>query len=324
MYVDTDTVLKPLLSGLAVDSNVQNRVGMMSRVLLSRPNMERVARETDLYLRTRSAQAFTALVESLPARITLEGNSRENVYTLRYSDAEPAMAQRVVQTLLDTFVEDTLGVKRADTDSAQSFLQEQIREYETRLRDAEDRLARFKKDNVGLMPGETGDYYTRLQTGLTRLRGPAGQVSARGPAPHRAEQAARRRGADVQPVHRSRRRWHAYGWPYRRHASAARSAATAVHGETSEGHRAGGDDRDAGGEGEGAGRQAPRADRPEGSARSGSPRTRHQSGLSEPAHGIESHAGRAGRAALRRSASRKATLRGCARGSTRSRRSRPS
>jgi polysaccharide chain length determinant protein (PEP-CTERM system associated) len=169
VYVDTDTVLKPLLTGLAVDSNVQNRVGMMSRVLLSRPNMERVARETDLYLRTSNAQAFTALVESLPARITLEGNSRENVYTLKYSDAEPAMAQRVVQTLLDTFVEDTLGVKRADTDTAQSFLQEQIREYETRLRDAEDRLARFKKDNVGLMPGETGDYYTRLQTGLTRL-----------------------------------------------------------------------------------------------------------------------------------------------------------
>lgn len=169
VYVDTDTVLKPLLAGLAVDSNVQNRVGMMSRVLLSRPNMERVARDTDLYLRTRSVPAFTALVESLPTRITLEGNSRDNVYTLRYSDAEPAMAQRVVQTLLDTFVEDTLGVKRADTDSAQSFLQEQIREYETRLRDAEDRLARFKKDNVGLMPGETGDYYTRLQTGLVRL-----------------------------------------------------------------------------------------------------------------------------------------------------------
>src|SRR5262245_36255807 len=146
VYVDTDTVLKPLLNGLAVDTNVQNRVGMMSRVLLSRPNMERVARETDLYLRAPNAQAFTAMVENLPMAISLDGNSRENIYTIKYADAEPAMAQRVVQTLLDTFVEDTLGVKRADSDTAQSFLQEQIREYETRLRDAEDRLAQFKKE----------------------------------------------------------------------------------------------------------------------------------------------------------------------------------
>lgn len=169
VYVDTDSVLKPLLSGLAVDTNVQNRVGMMSRVLMSRPNLERVARDTDLYLRTTTPEAFAALVQSLAQRISLEGNSRDSVYSLRYSDTDPAMAQRVVQTLLDTFVEDTLGVKRADSDSAQTFLQQQIREYETRLREAEDRLAKFKQENVGLMPGETGDYYTRLQGAMQRV-----------------------------------------------------------------------------------------------------------------------------------------------------------
>jgi len=170
VYVDTDSVLKPLLSGLAVDTNVQNRVAMMSHVLMGRPNLERVARETDLYLRAPTQEDFARLVDTLPTRIALEGGGRDNTYTLRFSDVDPAMAQRVVQTLLDTFVEDTLGLKRADTDTAQQFLQQQIREYEGRLREAEDRLAKFKKDNVGLMPGETGDYYTRLQTAQTRLQ----------------------------------------------------------------------------------------------------------------------------------------------------------
>lgn len=169
VFVDTDSVLKPLLSGLAVETNVQSRVAMMSQVLMSRPNLEKVARETDLYLRAPTEAAFANLVDKLPTRITLQSGGGGNTYTLRYSDTDPAMAQRIVQTLLDAFVEDTLGVKRADTDTAQQFLQQQISEYEHRLREAEDRLAKFKKDNVGLLPGETGDYYTRLQSAQAKL-----------------------------------------------------------------------------------------------------------------------------------------------------------
>lgn len=169
VFVDTDSVLKPLLSGLAVDTNVQNRVAMMSQVLMSRPNLEKVARETDLYLRAPTQEDFARLVDKLPTKITLQGGGRDNAYTLRYSDTDPAMAQRIVQTLLDAFVEDTLGVKRADTDTAQEFLTQQIHEYETRLREAEDRLAKFKKDNVGLLPGDTGDYYTRMQAAQVKL-----------------------------------------------------------------------------------------------------------------------------------------------------------
>jgi polysaccharide chain length determinant protein (PEP-CTERM system associated) len=169
VYVDTDSVLKPLLSGLAVNTDVVNRVNMMSRVLMGRPNLERVAKKTDLYLRAQDSEAFERLVAQLSLSIKLDGGGADNTYSLRYADYDPAMAQRVVRTLLDTFVEDTLGVKRADSDSAQKFLQAQIHEYEQRLRAAEDRLAEFKQRHVGLMPGESGDYYTQMQTAVASL-----------------------------------------------------------------------------------------------------------------------------------------------------------
>jgi polysaccharide chain length determinant protein (PEP-CTERM system associated) len=169
VYVDTDSVLKPLLNGLAVNTDVSNRVNMMSRVLMGRPNLERVAKETDLYLRAPDQEAFERLVGQLALDIKLEGGGADNTYSLRYSDSDPAMAQRVVRKLLDTFVEDTLGIKRQDSDQAQKFLMAQIKEYEQRLRDAEDRLAEFKKRNVGNMPGQAGDYYTQMQTASTQL-----------------------------------------------------------------------------------------------------------------------------------------------------------
>ena len=169
VYVDTDSVLKPLLSGLAVNTDVANRVNMMSRVLMGRPNLERVAKETDLYLRAPDQESFELLVGQLANNIKLEGGGSDNTYSLRYADNDPAMAQRVVRKVLDTFVEDTLGIKRQDSVSAQKFLTVQIKEYEQRLRDAEERLAAFKKKNVGNMPGQTGDYYSQLQTASTEL-----------------------------------------------------------------------------------------------------------------------------------------------------------
>jgi len=171
VYVDTDTVLKPLLTGLAVNTDVNNRVGMMSRVLMGRPNLERVARETDLALRAPTPDAFEGLVGQLAFQIKLEGGGGDGTYSIRFADGDPKMAQRVVRTLLDTFVEDTLGVKRQDSDSAQKFLLAQIKEYDDRLRNAEDKLATFKQQHVGNLPGETGDYYAAMQTAVKDLEG---------------------------------------------------------------------------------------------------------------------------------------------------------
>ncbi|MGH8260696.1 MAG: XrtA system polysaccharide chain length determinant [Steroidobacteraceae bacterium] len=167
VYVDTDSVLKPLLNGLAVNTDVTSRVAMMAHMIMGRPHLERVARETGLADRARTPEQFARLIQSMSQKITLDGNG--NVYSLHYADRDPAMAQRVVQHLLDAFVEDTLGIKRADSGSAQQFLQQQIHDYEVRLKAAEDRLADFKRRNVGLMPGQAGDYFTRLQTETTKL-----------------------------------------------------------------------------------------------------------------------------------------------------------
>ncbi|HZF16082.1 MAG TPA: XrtA system polysaccharide chain length determinant [Steroidobacteraceae bacterium] len=169
VYVDTESVLKPLLQGLAVGSDVSTQVNMMSTVMMSRPHLEKVAHDTDLYTRASTRKEFDSLIDDLARRIELEAGTPKNTYTIAFADSDPAMAARVVQTLLKTFVEDSLGIKRADSNSAQQFLEQQIKEYEGRLRAAEERLADFKKQNVGLIPGQTGDYYTRMQTEMTNL-----------------------------------------------------------------------------------------------------------------------------------------------------------
>ncbi|WP_026377205.1 XrtA system polysaccharide chain length determinant [Aestuariibacter salexigens] len=163
VFVDTRSVLQPLLRGLAFQSDPQQEIQMMARTLLSRSNVETIARESDLDLQVTTEAEFEALVTGLSSSIRLGSTGRDNIFTISYSNPRPVMAQTVVQETLDLFVEGSLGNSRRDTDTAERFLTEQIEEYESRLEEAEQRLADFKRQYNDILPVQ-GSFYSNLQS----------------------------------------------------------------------------------------------------------------------------------------------------------------
>jgi polysaccharide chain length determinant protein (PEP-CTERM system associated) len=174
VYVDTQSILKPLMSGLAVQPNVDQQLAMMSRTLLSRPNVERVVRMADLDLGTPSQQARESLVDSLMRQIRFSGaGGGSNVYTITYASDRPEAARKVVQSLLSIFVESNLGDKRRDSEQARRFIDEQIAAYEQRLIESENALKDFKIRNMNVMPSLAQDFVARsteIQQRLTQAR----------------------------------------------------------------------------------------------------------------------------------------------------------
>ena len=164
VHLDTDSILRPLLRGLTVEVDVGQRVQLLSQTLLSQPNLESLARATDLHLQAPTQVDLDRIVDQLRERIRIGSDRRQpNLFNISYNDTDPRKAQEVVQALLNVFMETTLGETRQDTDLAQRFLEQQIREYEQRLIEAEERRAEFRRENVGLMPGDRGGYYSQLQ-----------------------------------------------------------------------------------------------------------------------------------------------------------------
>jgi len=167
IYVDTSTVLQPLLRGIAVQSDLGAQVRLMKQTLLSRPNLLEIARKTDYDLTVTSDAQMETLLGSIASRTSVQ-SSREDIFSISFEDPSPQRARDVVQAFLTIFVEGNLGQSREDLDSAEEFIDRQIAEYEARLEEAENRLARFKRENIDVVLGE-GSYLERATAATNRM-----------------------------------------------------------------------------------------------------------------------------------------------------------
>jgi polysaccharide chain length determinant protein (PEP-CTERM system associated) len=162
VYVDTQSLLRPVMAGLAIQPNLDQQVSLMSRTLISRPNVEKLIRMADLDLRVATNAEREELIDNLMKTVQLSGNVTTNLYLISYRDANPDKAKKVVSSLLTIFVESSLGDKRQDTRAAVKFLDEQIKRYEESLQAAENRLKEFKLKYMGV-PGQGGqDFFSRI------------------------------------------------------------------------------------------------------------------------------------------------------------------
>jgi len=171
VYADTQSILAPLLKGLTVETNPDTQIRLMIKTLLSRPNLERITRMTDLDIRANNPKQYERIITELKKNLIIKktGGRKENLFTITYEDKDPEMAKNVVQSALTVFIENTLGENRIDADSAQKFLKSQISEYESRLARSEARLTEFKQKYSNLLPDQYGGYYNKLNVAKEQL-----------------------------------------------------------------------------------------------------------------------------------------------------------
>ena len=162
VFVDTQTMLKPLLAGMTSVPNVEQQVSIMSRTLLSRPNVERVMRMVDLDLGATTPREHELQVDELMGKIKIGGTSTYDIYTISYNNRKPKMVRDVVQSLLTIFVEGSFKGKKGDSEKAVQFINDQIQTYEDKLVAAENLVKEFKIKNNGLLPRQGSDYGSQL------------------------------------------------------------------------------------------------------------------------------------------------------------------
>jgi polysaccharide chain length determinant protein (PEP-CTERM system associated) len=141
----------------------------MTKVLLSRPNLERVIRMVDLDIEAETEEDFEKIVKKLRTAIEVKGTGTTNLYAIAARYTSPEDSKLIVQSLLSIFVEEIQGKAREESDQATRFLDTQVQAYEQRLSEAEKNLEAFKRKYIGQLPEEGATYYQDYQKTKTLL-----------------------------------------------------------------------------------------------------------------------------------------------------------
>jgi polysaccharide chain length determinant protein (PEP-CTERM system associated) len=169
VYVDTQSLLQPLMAGMTMSPDAGGQVAVLSRLLLSRPNLEKIIRKSDLD--TSAARNATELVDMAAASLTIaRAGSGDNLYTIAFRYPDGRKARDVVEAALSTFIEQSLGQTRGGTDSARKFIDEQIKDYEGKLRESEARMQAFRLKYMGLLGTSGQGYVAQMGAVLEQIK----------------------------------------------------------------------------------------------------------------------------------------------------------
>ncbi len=163
VYADTRSILQPLLKGLAINTDPSRELSLIVKTLLSRSNLETIVRYADADIQVTNSEEYEELLKNLRDNIKIKSAGRENLFTISYIGNEPQYVKNIVQSALDVFVDSAVGRKRQDTSKAGKFIDQQIVQYEARLKQSEAALAEFKKRYQGYEPGDEGVYFKRIE-----------------------------------------------------------------------------------------------------------------------------------------------------------------
>jgi polysaccharide chain length determinant protein (PEP-CTERM system associated) len=176
IFVDSKTTLSQATEGISLQNNVNDEIDRMTAELLGTPQLRKVANETNLMAGAITPKAQQKVIDALRKNIAIAAdvdprkpNATPSLFTISYQDPNRARSVEVVDHLLNDFVEGSLTSNSEGSQQTEQFLTQQIADYGQRLSQTEQQLADFKKRNMGMVPGEQGDYFSRLQSDESSL-----------------------------------------------------------------------------------------------------------------------------------------------------------
>ncbi len=138
-------------------SYVQNSLNLFRSRTLALRTAQRLGFDYDVH-----SSEFSAFRN----RISVQPSSGSDLVRISVQHEDPAMAERIANTLVEAFIEESQRLNSLDVRAAREFIQAQLVQFEVDLEQAEENLVRYKEQADIVTPsGETA----AVLEGITRL-----------------------------------------------------------------------------------------------------------------------------------------------------------
>ncbi len=136
VMIEEEKTLNPLISGIAVSSDVISRMRNIREQILGWNSLVQLVERLHLAKDVKSQYDFEQLVLELRRRINVRMQG-PNLIKISYTSGKPTEAKKVVQTVNDIFVEENMKAQNRESTIAIVFLKDQIKVYRRKIAEAE-------------------------------------------------------------------------------------------------------------------------------------------------------------------------------------------
>ena len=135
-----------------VTTPIEGRLQSISQQILSRPRLERIINDFNLYARQRKTAVMEEVVQRMRREIDVQV-VKGDAFRVSYVSDEPRTAMHVVERLASLFIEENLRDREVLAEGTNQFLEAQLENSRRSLVDHEKKLAEYRLRHADEMPG---------------------------------------------------------------------------------------------------------------------------------------------------------------------------
>jgi len=150
----------------AGEGNLEQRIFLIQRQIMSRDFLGPIAREFNLYPKELTEQDEDVAVRRLANSIAVEmikkeragnfvGRSGVDAFTVSFMHEDPGIAMQVTGRIAEQFVEGNTKEREKSAEGTSEFLDDQVRTVKLELEKKEEQISRFKSGHIGELPQQT-------------------------------------------------------------------------------------------------------------------------------------------------------------------------
>ena len=148
IYIDDQNIITPLMKGSAVESKSKDKVAEATDIILGRKSLARLVDYIEITERKELDEAQREKeILRLRASISIRKKGKQ-FFQITYTDRKPDLAFLVTQKIGQLFLEIQEENRREESRNAYSFVDKQVKAYQSQLSQSEDRLRQFLSENA--------------------------------------------------------------------------------------------------------------------------------------------------------------------------------
>lgn len=168
LYADETNIIEPLLKGQASVTGL-DRSKQAQETLYTRRVLEKAAEEAGLLGPQAPDARRAAVVRQLRGGVTVKTEGPNN-FQILYSSGNPDEAFRVLNSVVNVFIQDTARRKREESVSAFNFIDAQVESYRKQLELAEEKLKDFRAQNTDGTEAQVSGRISQLRNDIEMLK----------------------------------------------------------------------------------------------------------------------------------------------------------